>query len=70
MFSFTTSLFTCIYITFMYAKFSLKVIADPTFCNLHQWQVIKQTTLTLSQDNVPFVHEISAYIASLFTVAN
>ena len=32
---------------------SLKVIADPTYCNLQHWQVIKYTTLTLLQDYLP-----------------
>ena len=32
---------------------SLKVIADPTYCNLQHWMVIKYYTLTLLQDKVP-----------------
>ena len=34
---------------------SLKVIADPTDCNLQHWQVMKYTTLTLWQDKVPLI---------------
>ena len=37
---------------FCMGNLSLKVKADPTYCNLRHWQVIKYTTLTLLQDRV------------------